>query len=86
MAGPTPADVRMLELVIADSGVGMEPFVLEHATDPFFSARPAGRGRGLGLARARRLIEHNGGSLSLESTPGAGTTVHIRVPVAKAQA
>jgi putative nucleotidyltransferase with HDIG domain len=77
---------RELVLTITDRGIGMEPFVLEHATDPFFSARPAGRGRGLGLARARRLIENNGGTIRLESVPKAGTTVRITVPVEAAPA
>ena len=77
---PLASQGGQLELTITDTGVGMDSFVLEHATDPFFSARQAGRGRGLGLARARRLIEHNGGSLRLESSPGVGTTVRITVP------
>jgi signal transduction histidine kinase len=58
--------------------------VLEHAVDPFFSSRPAGRGRGLGLSKAYRLIEINGGNLWIDSKQGAGTTVTIELP-ARAQ-
>jgi len=64
----------------ADSGRGMSPDVLEHAYDPFFSHRPAGRGRGLGLSMARRLIELNGGRLTIESTEKVGTVVTMELP------
>lgn len=67
-------------VAVEDNGVGMEPDVLEHALDPFFSHRPAGRGRGLGLSRAARLVETNGGRLWLDSAPGQGTTVFVELP------
>ncbi|UCE62327.1 MAG: HDOD domain-containing protein [Phycisphaerales bacterium] len=69
-----------VRIVIEDNGAGMSPEVLEHAFDPFFSSRPAGRGRGLGLSRAYRLAEINGGCLWLESTLNVGTTVIIELP------
>ncbi|MCG3180647.1 MAG: Adaptive-response sensory-kinase SasA [Phycisphaerae bacterium] len=74
------AEREMIEIAIADTGGGMSPEVLEHATDPFYSARPAGRGRGMGLALARRLIENNVGQIRLESEPGSGTVVYVRLP------
>ena len=58
----------------------MSPEVLEHAFDPFYLNRPAGRGRGLGLSRAYRLAEINGGRLWIDSTPNVGTTVTIELP------
>ncbi len=77
LAGASDETVR---LRVSDNGTGMTPDVLEHALDPFFSSRLAGRGRGLGLSRAYRLAEINGGRLWLESTPQVGTTVHIELP------
>jgi signal transduction histidine kinase len=68
---------------IGDNGCGMTPDVLAHACDPFFSHRTAGRGRGLGLSRATRLIEINGGRMWIDSTPGQGTTVHVALPAAQ---
>ncbi|HNQ23000.1 MAG TPA: HDOD domain-containing protein [Phycisphaerae bacterium] len=67
-------------IVVEDNGCGMEAYVLQHAVDPFFSSRPAGRGRGLGLSRACRLAEVNGGRLVLDSAPGRGTRVLIELP------
>jgi signal transduction histidine kinase len=57
----------------------MSPEVLERAMDPFFSHQPAGRRRGLGLARVHQWVRSNGGDVRIESQPGAGTTVELRL-------
>ncbi len=77
---PSRASDETVRIVVEDNGVGMTPELLEHALDPFFSSRPAGRGRGMGLSRAYRLAEINGGSLCLESKPQIGTRVTIELP------
>jgi signal transduction histidine kinase len=69
-----------VRIVVEDNGIGMTPDVREHALDPFFSHRAAGRGRGLGLSRSYRLAEMNGGTLWIESAPNVGTTVTIELP------
>lgn len=74
-----PLDGRWL-LRVADRGRGMSPRALEHAFDPFFSEREAGRGRGLGLARAQRLAELHGGEILLRTVAGAGTTATLALP------
>ena len=66
-----------VKLVISDSGCGMDTETVQKATQPFFSAKPAGRKRGMGLAHAARLIQLNNGSLDIASQPGSGTTVII---------
>ena len=58
----------------------MSTRALQHAFDPFFSEKPAGRRTGLGLTRARRLVELHGGEVSLQSAPGEGTTATISLP------
>jgi putative nucleotidyltransferase with HDIG domain len=67
-------------LQITDFGCGMSADVLQKATKPFFSDRPAGRKRGMGLAHAHRLLQLNKGSLRLASRRGGGTTVTILLP------
>lgn len=66
-------------VTVRDSGVGMSKDELERAKKPFFTTKP--RGTGLGLAIADRIVEAHGGTLSLESTPGAGTTVTLVLPI-----
>ena len=69
-----------IEVQISDSGCGMDEETLRKAVQPFFSAKPAGRKRGMGLAHAQRLIQLNRGSLEMTSQPGGGTTVIICLP------
>jgi len=68
-------------ILIGDDGPGMDPETAARAGDPFFSGREAGRGIGLGLPKARRLIESSGGSLAIESRPGQGTRCLVVLPV-----
>jgi signal transduction histidine kinase len=74
------------EVAVADDGRGMSFDTARRAFDPFFSGREAGRGAGLGLSKAWRLIELNGGSIALASRPGQGTRVTIQLPEALAAA
>jgi signal transduction histidine kinase len=76
-----PADSR-LEMSVIDHGPGMSPRALQHAFDPFFSEKPAGRRTGLGLTRARALVQLHSGDIVLDSRPGQGTTATIRLPLA----
>ena len=66
-----------VKVSISDEGCGMDAGTLQKATQPFFSDKPAGRKRGMGLAHAVRLIQLNNGSLDITSEPGKGTTVTI---------
>lgn len=67
---------------VCDCGRGMDEQTLAKATQPFFSARPAGRKRGMGLAHSQRLINLNSGTLSITSQPGKGTVVTATLPAA----
>ncbi|GAB5497236.1 MAG: hypothetical protein Phyf2KO_23160 [Phycisphaerales bacterium] len=72
-------DDRLL-LMVKDHGRGMSQKTVEHAFDPFFSDKPAGRQTGLGLCRARRVIELMGGTVSLSSKEGQGTRALVTLP------
>jgi putative nucleotidyltransferase with HDIG domain len=74
---------KLVVLAIKDHGCGMDAETIKKATWPFFSAKPAGRKRGMGLAYATRFIQINNGFMSIESEPGSGTTVKISLPIEK---
>jgi PAS domain S-box-containing protein len=68
-------------LSITDTGVGMAPEVAARAFEPFFTTKGRGKGTGLGLATAYGVVADVGGTITLESQPGNGTTVRVRLPV-----
>ncbi|HBS29789.1 MAG TPA: hypothetical protein DEB06_10155 [Phycisphaerales bacterium] len=74
-----PFDGRLM-ITVTDGGRGLSERARKHAFDPFFSEHPAGRRSGLGLTRARRLVELHGGTVALESGPGQGTCARIVLP------
>ena len=73
-------------LIVADNGPGMSRETLDHAFEPFFSTKEAGRGTGLGLAQVYGFAQQSGGTASIDSRPGAGVQVSLVVPVAPAEA
>ncbi len=75
-------DRHRCRLVVADDGRGMDADVARRSFDPFYSGRDAGRGIGLGLPKALRLIESNGGTLAVDSRPGHGTRITVELPLA----
>jgi len=67
---------------IADDGPGIPPDVLPHIFDPFFTTKDVGKGTGLGLETARRIVtERQRGTLAVDSEPGR-TVFHVRLPFA----
>jgi len=84
-ADAKPLDVmagRYVGIVVSDDGAGMPPEVQAQAFEPFFTTRPVGEGAGLGLAQVYGFARQSGGTATLESAPGIGTTVRILLPEA----
>ncbi len=77
-----PPEAGLCEVTVADDGRGMSFEAARRAFDPFYSGREAGRGAGLGLPKAWRLVESSGGTLLIESRLGQGTRVSILLPEA----
>jgi PAS domain S-box-containing protein len=70
-----------IRLVIKDTGVGIEPHVLERIFDPFFTTRGVGKGTGLGLSLVHGIVTDLGGAIDVHSVIGKGTTFEIWLPV-----
>jgi len=68
---------------VIDTGCGMDTKTLAKATEPFFSGKPAGRQRGMGLAFAQRILLLNNAAMEIASQPDSGTTVTVSLPAAK---
>jgi signal transduction histidine kinase len=67
-------------VIVEDSGPGLTPAAIEHAFDPFYCGRSAGRGRGLGLSTAWQLVRQNGGDLRHDLRPGHPTRFVLTLP------
>ena len=77
----TKRDGDCILVEIADTGPGIPPEARAHVFDPFFTTKDVGRGTGLGLDTARRIVEdRHGGSLTFD-TSERGTTFHVWIPL-----
>jgi len=69
-----------VEIRVSDDGPGLTPEERRHVFDPYYSARQAGRGLGLGLSKAWRIVTNHGGRITVESRPGQGAVFTIVLP------
>jgi signal transduction histidine kinase len=77
----TSCEADSVVLEVQDDGRGMSEKTLQQIFDPFFTTKRAQGGTGLGLAISYRIIAEHGGSVSVTSAPGRGSTFTIRFPV-----
>ncbi|PYS80409.1 MAG: hypothetical protein DMF70_10915, partial [Acidobacteria bacterium] len=87
--GCGPGEVRietgvkdeMVFVKISDTGSGIKPEDLEKIFEPFFTTKPVGVGTGLGLSISYGIIASHGGTITVASTPGQGTTFTTLIPL-----
>jgi signal transduction histidine kinase len=75
-----PADSQRIRVQVTDNGAGIPPEILPRIFDPFFTTKEEGKGTGLGLASVYAFAIRSGGTVEVESHPGAGTSFTILLP------
>ena len=70
-----------INLTVADTGCGIPQEVLPKIFDPFFTTKEIGKGSGLGLSMVYGIVQQHRGAITVNSTPGSGTTFTIYLPV-----
>jgi two-component system NtrC family sensor kinase len=78
-------DDDSLTVEVSDSGTGIAPENVAKIYDPFYTTKGVGRGTGLGLAVSYGIVQEHSGHISVESTPGRGTTFRITLPTVQAR-
>jgi len=80
LLNPQSAIPNPIFLSVADTGPGIPPEIRPHIFDPFFSGREAGRGLGLGLSKAWRIVTLHGGTIRVDSEFLGGARLEIALP------
>jgi two-component system NtrC family sensor kinase len=81
VAGEPPV-ATYVTIIVRDTGCGMPAEHLQRAFEPFFTTKAIGNGTGLGLFLSRQIVSAHGGSLTIDSAVGQGTTIEIALPAA----
>ncbi len=84
-AHPELVEGKYALLTVSDTGSGIAPEIVGRIFDPFFTTKPLGKGTGLGLATVHGIVRAHGGTITVSSEPGRGTTFSVYLPGIEAE-
>ena len=79
---PEVAGGEYVELMVADTGCGMDDNTRNRIFEPYYTTKRTGKGTGMGLALVHGIVQRAGGFIKVDSTPGKGTIFHVYFPAA----
>jgi two-component system NtrC family sensor kinase len=77
----TKSDKKNIRVAVTDSGRGLTADQIKKIFDPFYTTKQAGKGTGLGLSVSYSIVKSMGGSIEVQSMPGAGSEFTIVLPI-----
>ena len=77
---PAAMPGSFVRITVTDTGTGIDPAILPHILEPFFTTKPFGQGSGLGLSSVDGFVAQSGGFISVESEVGTGSSVSVHLP------
>ena len=72
---------KHIELLVKDSGHGMNPQVIERIFEPYYTTKEQGKGTGLGLSVIHGIVKNHGGDITVSSQPGKGSSFKVYMPI-----
>src|SRR5262245_34754147 len=72
-----------IEILVQDTGTGISREHIKKIYDPFFTTKAPGKGTGLGLSVSYGIVQEHGGTISVESRPGTGTSFRLELPLVR---
>lgn len=82
----THAEKDRVVLTVTDTGIGVPAHLIDRITEPFFTTKETGKGKGLGLAISQEIVRAHGGRMKIESVEGSFTRVRVSFPACEAGA
>ena len=73
-------DLGFLKISVIDTGEGIDPEILESIFQPYFTTKKTGEGTGMGLALVHGIVQSYGGAITVDSSPGKGSTFSVYLP------